>query len=461
MSTRPNFLPERETREWQDLDNRHYLHPFTTHKEIRENSARIIERAEDIYVYAHNGEKLLDGMAGLWCCNLGYSRPEIVDAVHQQLQYLPFYNNFFQCAHTTVIEASHRIINDVAPDHITDVFFTGSGSEANDTNIRIVRRYWDVQGQSQRKYIISRDNAYHGSTIAATSLGGIADMKKQVDGMGNVEHIMPPYHFELSEHGESEEAFGERAAQALEDKILALGPENVAAFIGEPIMGAGGVKIPPANYWKLIEKICRKYNILLILDEVITGFGRLGHWFACDYYGIKPDLITFAKAVTNGFQQLGGVLVSDRVSKVLNSDSQEFTHGFTYSGHPAACAAALATIGVFERDNVLDYVRNEIGPYFTERLSELKGHPLVGEVRTIGMLGAIEIVKDKASKTRFPGEVNAGGIIRDCFINEGVIMRAVGQTMVAAPPLVITKSQVDELIEKARAGLDKAASKLI
>ncbi|MEJ2418061.1 MAG: aminotransferase class III-fold pyridoxal phosphate-dependent enzyme, partial [Exilibacterium sp.] len=319
----------------------------------------------------------------------------------------------------------------------------------------------DVQGQSQRKYIISRDNAYHGSTIAATSLGGIADMKKQVDGMGNVEHIMPPYHFELSEHGESEEAFGERAAQALEDKILALGPENVAAFIGEPIMGAGGVKIPPANYWKLIEKICRKYNILLILDEVITGFGRLGHWFACDYYGIKPDLITFAKAVTNGFQQLGGVLVSDRVSKVLNSDSQEFTHGYTYSGHPAACAAALATIGVFERDNVLDYVRNEIGPYFTERLSELKDHPLVGEVRTIGMLGAIEIVKDKASKTRFPGEVNAGVIIRDCFINEGVIMRAVGQTMVAAPPLVITKSQVDELIEKARAGLDKAASKLI
>ncbi|NHN38364.1 aminotransferase class III-fold pyridoxal phosphate-dependent enzyme [Pseudomaricurvus alcaniphilus] len=455
MKKTPDFLPSRSTTEWQELDSAVFLHPFTKHGEIRKAGARIIDRAEDIYVYTNDGDKLLDSMSGLWCCNLGYSTPEISAAINQQLEYLPFYNNFFQCAHTTAIETARRLV-EIAPPHISNVFFAGSGSEANDTNIRLVRRYWDIQGKTTKRYFIARENAYHGSSIASASLGGMAFMHDQFDTLPYVEHVMQPYQFGEGLPGESEEEFGRRAARSVEEKILELGAENVAAMIGEPIMGAGGVRIPPPNYWTLVADICKQYDVLLIADEVITGFGRTGHWFASEYYNIQPDLITFAKAVTNGYQQLGGVLVSDKVAKVLLADEAEFAHGYTFNGHPAACAAALKTIELFQRDNILARVRDDIGPWFKQRFLTLGAHPLVGEARVLGMLGAIEIVMDKATRQRFPKGINAGNIVRDAVTRHGLVMRAVGDTMISAPPLIISRAQVDELVEKALKGLDEA-----
>ncbi|WP_339674072.1 aminotransferase [Dasania marina] len=456
MKNSNTVIPTRTTAEWQALDNASFLHPFTKHSDIREEGGRIIERAEDVYIYTNDGDKILDSMSGLWCCNLGFSTPEIADAVHQQLTHLPFYNNFFQCAHTAAIEAASRLV-DVAPDHINNVFFAGSGSEANDTNIRLVRRYWDSQGKTDKRYIIARENAYHGSSIASASLGGMSFMHDQFHTLPNVAHVLQPYQFGEGQLGESEEDFGRRAAQSVEDKIIELGADNVAAMIGEPIMGAGGVRIPPSNYWKLVEAICNKHDVLLIADEVITGFGRTGKMFASDYFDIKPDLITFAKAATNGYQQLGGVLVSEKVSKVLMADEAEFAHGYTFNGHPAACAAAIKTLDIFERDNILQRVRDDIGPYFAERFATLGDHPLIGEVRTIGMLGAIEVVKDKQTNERFHKDVNAGSIVKESVTRNGLIMRAVGDTLISAPQLTINKQQVDELVDKALKGLDETA----
>lgn len=439
-------------------DSAHYLHPFTDFHDLAKKGSRIISSAEGCYIQDDEHGRLLDGMSGLWCCNLGYSQPAIVEAVYQQLKTLPFYNSFFQCTNIPAAMLAERLAK-IAPSYINNVFFTNSGSEGNDTVLRLVARYWALQEQPEKRYVISRNNAYHGSTIAAATLGGMSFMHKQFHTIPYVEHVDQPYWF--GEGGDlSPDEFGIKAAQSLEKKILELGEENVAAFIAEPIQGAGGVIIAPDSYWPEVKRILNKYDILFVSDEVICGFGRTGKWFGFQHYDMQPDLINFAKGVTNGFQPLGGVLVADRVADVLKAKGGEFGHGFTYSGHPAACAAALATLDIIENENIVDRVANDIGPYFKQQLQTLADHELVGEVRSIGMVAALELVEDKASRSRFAESSGAGGICRDACIKHGLVMRATGDTMIIAPPLVASREQIDELVTKARQALDDTAKTL-
>jgi putrescine aminotransferase len=448
-----------ETRRLQQADRAHYLHPFTDHRELGQKGTRIINRAQGVYIYDSEGQQILDGMSGLWCVNLGYGREDLIEAGCAQLRELPYYNSFFQTAHPPAIELS-RALAEVSPPGFELTFFTGSGSESNDTNMKLVRRYWDLVGQPQRKIFISRRNAYHGSTVAAGTLGGMGPMHEQTgDLVNHVVHIEQPYHFGLGADL-SPEAFGLQQARLLETQIEELGAETVAAFIGEPVQGAGGVIIPPESYWPEIQRICRKYDILLIADEVITAFGRLGEWFGSTRMGIKPDLITFAKGVTSGYLPLGGVLVGPRVGEVISTQGGEFAHGYTYSGHPAACAVALANIRALRDEGIIDRVRNDIGPYFNARWATLGEHPLIGEARSIGMVGALELVRDKASRERFSKDLQVGMRCRDFCFQNGLVMRAVGDGMIVSPPLVCEKEHIDELVEKAWKCLDLTAASL-
>jgi putrescine aminotransferase len=437
----------------QKLDKDHHLHPFTDHKDLHEKKSRIITRADGVYIYDADGNKILDGMSGLWCVNAGYGRDEIVDAAAAQMRELPYYNNFFQCAHPPSIELA-AMLKDVSPPQFNRVFFAGSGSESNDTIVRMVRRYWDLLGQPERQTIISRDNAYHGSTVAAASLGGMKPMHEQGGlPIPGIVHVDQPYWFG-SDRSLSPDEFGLLAAKSLEDKINELGVDKVAAFIAEPIQGAGGVIIPPDSYWPEVQRICDEYGILLISDEVITGFGRLGEWFGADYFGIKPDLMPFAKGVTSGYLPLGGVMINDRIADVLIDKGGEFYHGYTYSGHPAACAVAIANLQILQRENLIERIKNDIGPYLQEGWKKLNDHPLVGETRMVGLMGALELVKSKEPMQRFDEEQGAGTICRDFLVENGLVMRAVGDTIVAAPPFVLSHEEADEMIEITRRCLD-------
>ncbi len=398
-------------------------------------------------------------MSGLWCVNVGYGRDELVDAAAAQMRELPYYNNFFQCAHPPSIELASRL-TELAQPQLNRVFFAGSGSEANDTIVRMVRRYWDLMGQPERHTIISRKNAYHGSTVAAASLGGMKPMHQQSGlPIPGIVHVEQPYWFD-SDRSMDPEAFGLWAARSIEDKIRELGPDKVAAFIGEPIQGAGGVIIPPDSYWPEVQRICDEYGILLISDEVICGFGRLGEWFGADYFGTRPDFMPFAKGVTSGYLPLGGVFVSDRVAEVLIEKGGEFFHGYTYSGHPAACAVALKNIEIIQRENLVDRVANEIGPYLQGRWKELGDHPLVGETRMTGLMGAFEVVEEKEKLERFDENREAGVVVRDTCIDMGVVLRAVGDSIVCAPPLTLSRDEADIIVDTARSALDAAEAKL-
>jgi putrescine aminotransferase len=453
-------IEKRSGRDWQELDREHHLHPFTDHKDLHKKRSRIITRADGVYIYDSDGNKILDGMSGLWCVNSGYGRDEIVDAAAAQMRELPYYNNFFQCAHPPAIELAN-MLQEVSPPQFNRVFFTGSGSESNDTVVRMVRRYWDLMGQPERHTIISRKNAYHGSTVAAASLGGMQPMHEQGGlPIPGIVHVEQPYWFG-SDRTLSPDEFGLLAARSLEDKIKELGADKVAAFIGEPIQGAGGVIIPPDTYWPEVQRICDDYGILLISDEVITGFGRLGEWFGADYFGITPDLMPFAKGVTSGYLPLGGVLVGDRVADVLIDKGGEFFHGYTYSGHPAACAVAIQNLRILQREQLVERVKNDIGPYLQAGWQKLGEHPLVGETRMVGLIGALELVKNKSTLERFDEQLGAGTICRDFLVNNGLVMRAVGDTIVVAPPFVLSHAEADELLDKAWQCLDLTHTALL
>jgi putrescine aminotransferase len=401
-------------------------------------------------VWDSEGHKILDGMSGLWCVNVGYGRKELADAAYQQMMTLPYYNSFFQTTNVPAAKLAAKLASlapKVGDRSFNHVFYSSSGSESNDTNVRMVRRYWDLLGQPQRKTIIGRHNAYHGSTMAGASLGGMSGMHAQGDlPIPNITHIDQPYYFENALPGESEADFGLRAAGWLEAKILELGADKVAAFIGEPVQGAGGVIIPPATYWPEIQRIVDKYGILLISDEVICAFGRLGHWFAYEKFGYKPDLVTFAKGVTSGYIPLGGVMVGNRVAEVLIEKGGEFNHGYTYSGHPVACAVALANLELMEREKLVSRVKDDIGPYLAKRFAELNSHPLVGLAETCGFTAGLVLVKSKQTPTPFDSKLGVGMICRGhCFAN-GLIMRAVGDRMIIAPPLTMTHAQIDEMM---------------
>ena len=446
---------ERTTAQWQAADAAHFLHPFTDFKALSAKGARIIRRAEGIYLWDSDGHKILDAMSGLWCVNVGYGQRALIDAAARQMAELPFYNAFFQTATPPAIELA-ELLAEVTPPQFRHVFFSGSGSEGNDTVVRMVRRYWDILGQPQRQVIISRHNAYHGSTMAGASLGGMGGMHAQGGlPIPGIVHIEQPHWWQNGRpQGLSREDFGRVAAGWLEQKILEIGADKVAAFIGEPVQGAGGVIVPPESYWPEIQRICDQYGILLVSDEVICGFGRTGHWFGCERFGFKPDLMTFAKGVTSGYVPLGGVMVGERVARVLIERGGEFTHGYTYSGHPVACAVALANIRLIRQLKLVEHVHDDVGPYLAAQFEGLAAHPLVGEVQTCGLMGALQLVKDPLRGTPFASELEVGMVCRGHCFASGLIMRAVGDRMIIAPPLVITRAQIDEMMALIRRCLD-------
>ncbi|OEO23513.1 aminotransferase [Pseudomonas sp. J237] len=447
-----NQVNNPKTAEWQAMSRDHHLAPFSDFKQLAEVGPRIITKAEGVYLWDSEGSKILDAMAGLWCVAIGYGRKELAEAAYKQMQELPYYNMFFMTATPPALELAKEIAA-VAPEGMNHVFFTGSGSEGNDTMLRMVRHYWAIKGKPNKKVIISRVNGYHGSTVAGASLGGMTYMHEQGDlPIPGIVHIPQPYWF--ADGGDmTPDEFGIWAAEQLEKKILEVGEENVGAFIAEPIQGAGGVIIPPDTYWPKVREILAKYEILFVADEVICGFGRTGEWFGSDFFGNTPDMMTIAKGLTSGYIPMGGLIVRDEIVEVLNQGG-DFNHGFTYSGHPVAAAVGLENLRILREEKIIERVKAETAPYLQKRLRELADHPLVGEVRGVGMLGAIELVKNKATRERYSSDKGVGMICRThCFAN-GLIMRAVGDTMIISPPLVISNAEIDELVSKARQCLD-------
>ena len=454
MSAITNHLP---TAELQALDAAHHMHPFTTNEELAEKGARIITRANGIYLTDSEGNEILDAMAGLWCVNIGYGRDELADVAARQMRELPYYNTFFMTTHVPAIALAKKIA-ELAPGDLNHVFFAGSGSEANDTNIRMVRHYWAQKGKPTKSVIISRHNAYHGSSVGSGSLGGMSGMHAQGGlPIPDIHHIDQPHWW--AEGGDMDpEVFGLQRAQELEKAILELGEDRVAAFIAEPVQGAGGVIVPPASYWPEIQRICDKYEILLIADEVICGFGRTGEWFGCQTMGIRPDIMTIAKGLSSGYAPIGGSVVSDEVAAVIGGG--EFNHGYTYSGHPVAAAVALENLRILEEEGVIPHVRDVAGPYLKEKWEALADHPLVGEARIVGMMGSIALVPNKNSRAPFAEAGTAGFVCRErCFANN-LVMRHVGDRMIISPPLVITTDEIDVLIARARLALDECYAEL-
>lgn len=448
-----------KTREWQALSRDHHLPPFTDYKQLNEKGARIITKAEGVYIWDSEGNKILDAMAGLWCVNVGYGREELVQAATRQMRELPFYNLFFQTAHPPVVELA-KAIADVAPEGMNHVFFTGSGSEANDTVLRMVRHYWATKGQPQKKVVIGRWNGYHGSTLGSTALGGMKFMHEMGGMLPDFAHIDEPYWY--ANGGELSPAeFGRRAALQLEEKILELGAENVAAFVAEPFQGAGGMIFPPQSYWPEIQRICRQYDVLLCADEVIGGFGRTGEWFAHEHFGFQPDTLSIAKGLTSGYIPMGGLVLGKRIAEVLVEQGGVFAHGLTYSGHPVAAAVAIANLKALRDEGVVTRVREETGPYLQRCLREVFGdHPLVGEVQGAGFVAALQFAEDKVTRKRFANENDLAWRCRTIGFEEGVIIRSTLGRMIMAPALVAGRAEIDELIDKTRIAVDRTAREI-
>jgi len=455
MSQISNHLP---TAELQAIDAAHHMHPFTANGELANKGARIITRAKGVTLTDSEGNEILDAMAGLWCVNIGYGRDELADAAARQIRELPYYNTFFQTTHVPALALAKKLA-DLAPGDLNHVFFASSGSEANDTNLRMVRHYWALKGKPEKSIIISRWNAYHGSSVGSGSLGGMKGIHAQ-GGMPipDIHHIDQPHWY--NEGGDqTPEEFGLERAQQLEKAILELGENRVAAFIAEPIQGAGGVIVPPSTYWPEIQRICDKYEILLIADEVICGFGRTGNWFGSQTVGIRPHIMTIAKGLSSGYAPIGGSIVCDEVASVIGGD--EFNHGYTYSGHPVAATIALENLRIMEDEDIVGHVRNVAGPYMKEKWESLTDHPLVGEAKIVGLMGSIALTPDKESRAEFASDAGTVGYIcrERCFANN-LVMRHVNDRMIISPPLVITPEQIDALIERARKSLDECYAKI-
>ena len=452
-----NHLP---TAELQAIDAEHHIHPFTDRAALNKKGARIITRADGVYLWDSEGNKLLDGMAGLWCVNLGYGRKELVDAATRQMMQLPYYNTFFQTSHPPAIMLAQRLAQ-LAPGDLNHVFFSGSGSETNDTNVRMVRHYWASLGKPEKKVIIARKNGYHGSTVAAGSLGGMTAMHEQGGlPIPDITHIDQPYWY--GEGGDMSPAeFGLQRAKLLEEEIDRIGEDKVAAFIAEPVQGAGGVIIPPETYWPEIQRICDEREILLIADEVITGFGRTANWFGSQTFGIRPDIMTVAKGLSSGYLPIGASIVSDKVANVLSEKGGDFNHGYTYSAHPAACAVALENLRIMEDEKLIETLSDDIAPYLKEKWQTLVEHELVGEARICGMMAAIELSPDKTNRAGFAEQGVAGGFARDFCFENGLVMRSVGDAMIISPPLVISRGEIDELVSLAIKSLDMTKAALV
>ena len=438
------------------IDAAHHIHPFSDMKELNAKGTRIIERAEGRHIWDSTGKKYLDGFAGLWCVNVGYGRKSIADAAFRQMQELPYYNSFFGTTTPPAILLAQKIASHAGP-HMNRVFFTNSGSEATDTWFRMARVYWKALGMPEKTLVIARRNGYHGSTVAGASLGGMKLMHEQgnlpIDG---IHHIGQPYWY--AEGGDlSPEEFGLQAARELEAKIDELGEDKVAAFVAEPIQGAGGVIIPPDTYWPEISRICKARNILLVSDEVICGFGRLGSWFGYQHYGFEPDLAPIAKGLSSGYLPIGGVLVSDRVADVMVNEVGDFFHGYTYSGHPVAAAAALENLRIIEDEGLVERIRDDIGPYFAKGWKSLEAHPVVGQADCVGLIGGLQLAADKATRRRYAKPDDIGSLVRNHCLENGLIMRATADRMLASPAFTITRGEVDEMVVTLSKALDHLA----
>jgi putrescine aminotransferase len=438
-------------------DALHHIHPFSDMNALNAEGTRIITRAEGVWLHDVEGRRFLDGFSGLWNVAIGYGRREIADAVHKQMLELPFYNSFFKSTTIPAIELAEMLAA-LAPG-FSRSFFTNSGSEGNDTVIRMVRHYWQLRGRPAKTQFIARQNGYHGSTIGGASLGGMAWMHKQGGlPIPGIVHVRQPWWW--GEGGDLSPAeFGLLAAREVAHAIDRVGADNVAAFIGEPIQGAGGVIIPPDTYWPEVEKICRARDVLIVSDEVICGFGRLGTWFGCQHFGFTPDLMTIAKGITSGYLPMGGVMVSDAFADVLAAGG-DFNHGFTTSGHPACAAAAIANLGIMQREGLVERVRTRIGPYLAAGWRRLADHPLVGEARIVGLIGGLELTPDKATRARFPKAGEVGTLCRDIAYRAGLILRATGDCMLIAPPFVLTEDEADILLDRTRHALDGTLEEL-
>ena len=443
--------------ELRRLDIAHHLPAQSDYKLQQQlGGSRIIVHADGCTITDAEGHTMLDGMAGLWCVTVGYGRKELAEVAYKQMLELPFYNTFFKTATEPAVRLATKLAGKLGGD-LTHIFFNSSGSEANDTAFRLARYYWALKGQPQRQVFISRWNAYHGSTVAGASLGGMKMMHEQGNlPIPGIEHVMQPYQFNDG-FGEDPKAFAERAANAIEAKILEIGPEKIAAFIGEPVQGAGGVIIPPEGYWPRVDAILKKYGILLIQDEVICGFGRLGAWFGFQHYGVKPDIVSMAKGLSSGYLPISATAVSSKIVDVLRAAGGDFVHGYTYSGHPTAAAVALRNLEIMEREHLVERCRDDAGPYLAKALRRLDKHPLVGEARSLGLIGAVEIVSKKGTNQRFCGkEGTAGPMVRDLCIRNGLMVRAIRDSLVMCPPLIITHAEIDRLVDILEKSLSEA-----
>lgn len=440
-------------------DIAYHLHPFTDLSAHEDRGPFIVKKGDGVYVSDDEGKRYIEGLAGLWCTSLGFSEERLVKAAIRQLEELPTYNTFAHKTATAVIDLSEKLIG-IAPPSLSKVFFTNSGSEANDTQVKIVWYYNNVRGRPDKKKIIARKGAYHGITLAAASLTGLAYAHRYFDApIANILHTACPHHYHYARDGESEEAFASRMADELEQLIVDEGPDTVAAFIAEPLLGAGGVIPPPKTYFDKIQAVLRKHDVLFIVDEVITGFGRTGNMFACETYDLEPDMMTVAKALSSAYQPIGGVLISEEIYRTLVEGSREvgmFATGFTYSGHPVPAAVALETLKIYEERNIIDQVRN-VAPRFQQRLHAFADHPLVGETRGVGLIGAVEMVEDKASRKNFDASRKVGPWVMNRALEHGLIVRAlVNDTIGFCPPLIISESQIDDMFDRFARCLDDA-----
>ncbi|MFI5409229.1 aspartate aminotransferase family protein [Kaistia sp. UC242_56] len=451
--------PSNATADYRARDAAHHIHAFSDMKSLNAEGSRVIVRAEGSWIWDSEGNRILDGMSGLWCVNIGHGRKEIAEAVQRQMADFSFYNTFFKSTHPPAIALAEKLAA-ITPPQFNRVFFVGSGSEANDTVIRMVRHYWASLGKPNKTVLIARKNAYHGSTMGGGSLGGMTSIHSQGGlPIPGIHHIAQPYWF--GEGGEMSEAeFGIFAARELEKAIDEIGEDNIAAFVAEPIQGAGGVIIPPSTYWPEVKRILAQRDILLVADEVITGFGRTGNWFGSETFGIEPDLMSIAKGISSGYLPIGGVMVSDKVADVLYN-AGEFHHGFTYSAHPVTAAAALENLRIIEDEKLVERVRDDIGPYLQQGWRALSDHPLVGEARMTGLMGAIELVPKKPSRAeKFADTGKVGTIARDISLANNLVMRAVRDSLIIAPPLTLSHDEADQLLASARKTLDDTQAEL-
>ena len=456
MNTREHNL----TKHWQAIDAAHHIHPFSDTAALNKEGVRVITRANGVYLWDSEGHKIIDGMSGLWCVQVGYGNKELAEAGYEALKTLPYYNHFFKTTNPYTAELADKMAK-LLPEGHERVLFASSGSEANDSALKLIRYYWNLKKKPHKKIHLSRELAYHGVTMAAASLSGLTPMHPQFDlPLPGFEKVPTPYWYgSKAAYGDiTPEELGRKVAEQLEKKILELGADNVASFSAEPVHGAGGVIFPPPGYWEEINRICKKHDVLLHTDEVITGFGRTGEWFGSITYGIKPDIMTMAKGLSSGYQPISAISLGERMGDAIAHANEELVHGYTYSGHPVASAVALKNLEVMERDKMVPRVKTDIGPYMQRRLREtFEGHPIVGEVRGIGLIAAIELVADKAKREFFPNIGDVGTHCRNYCFGSGLVSRAIRDTMVLAPPFIISESEVDEIIAKLKAAIDNTA----